>query len=441
MEAKMSKGLTIGCQWERTDEGEPAERASFGTFVVSVGQASFTEGFDYYVNRLREGPLVSSNHVGEWLAWNWWRLRWEPRTKRADWPLSHQMSTIGNGFVWPNITIQSDGERIVLIAKPSRRADAKPFRYVSDRVAVIGARQFEDSVDNFMFALMDRLADEGVADSNASRLWRDINDERKTPALALRRRLEALAAIDPDSDDKLVDSLVADSMEVGEESVSELAADEGATGVHHSVKDLQEQAHLSGYAADTQSSIRLANITTLPRIGEGPAWKRGSEAARLLRSQEKFGERPISNKLLEELSGVFDIITGDKRSDLSFSLMTSGERRVALKTKFDTGRRFHLARILGDQLAIPGTPKLKTATAASTYRQKMQRAFAAEFLCPFDSLLEFLDGEVSNEAREEAARHFQVSERTVWSLLANHGRLDTQDLDGDFESLVSGAAA
>lgn len=50
--------------------------------------------------------------------------------------------------------------------------------------------------------------------------------------------------------------------------------------------------------------------------------------------------------------------------------------------------------------------------------------FAAEFLCPIDTLVDVLKGDYSESAQEEAAEHFKVSEKTVGSLLANHGYIE-----------------
>ena len=60
----------------------------------------------------------------------------------------------------------------------------------------------------------------------------------------------------------------------------------------------------------------------------------------------------------------------------------------------------------------------------TTARQKRQRSFAAEFLCPIDALVAFLNGNYSESAQEEAAENFQVSEKTVETLLINHGYVD-----------------
>lgn len=108
-----------------------------------------------------------------------------------------------------------------------------------------------------------------------------------------------------------------------------------------------------------------------------------------------------------------------------------------LRSKWETGRRFELARLLGDRHTNGLKERLLPATRAYTYRQKLQRAFAAELLCPFSALEEKLAGDYSAEARADAAHHFAVSERTVTTLLVNHRRLDPDYLDRDPEVLAA----
>jgi Zn-dependent peptidase ImmA (M78 family) len=62
-------------------------------------------------------------------------------------------------------------------------------------------------------------------------------------------------------------------------------------------------------------------------------------------------------------------------------------------------------------------------TDTGTARQKTQRAFAIEFLCPISALDEYLQYDSSVEAVEEAGEYFGVSELAVRSHLANHGRI------------------
>ena len=114
---------------------------------------------------------------------------------------------------------------------------------------------------------------------------------------------------------------------------------------------------------------------------------------------------------------------------LAFALREdNGDARVVLRAKKPTGRRFELARLLGDRCLTSENEPLRPATRASTYRQKAQRAFAGEFLCPINSLIEHLAQDFSEEAREAAADYFSVSPLAVTTLLVNHGLMARNDI-------------
>lgn len=105
-----------------------------------------------------------------------------------------------------------------------------------------------------------------------------------------------------------------------------------------------------------------------------------------------------------------------------------GEDRIVLRSRWPAGRRFELARLLADRLPIGEVEPLRPATRAHTYRQKMQRAFAGEFLCPVDSLAEYLDGDYSNDAREDAAGEFRVSPLAVTTILVDNDMIDRDEM-------------
>jgi len=67
----------------------------------------------------------------------------------------------------------------------------------------------------------------------------------------------------------------------------------------------------------------------------------------------------------------------------------------------------------------------------------MQRSFAAEFLSPFDAVDEMLGDDYSTENQKDVAEHFKVSELTIRTLLVNHGRLEREEIDGEFEVLAA----
>jgi hypothetical protein len=175
----------------------------------------------------------------------------------------------------------------------------------------------------------------------------------------------------------------------------------------------------------------LADRSSLSQIGEVAAWRLGAEAAQALRKQQQFGHGPISNERLASLVGVNSEILTDRSSGptVSFALDEGTGSRIVLRSQWETSRRFELARLLGDRLLDTANGRLFLASRSYTYRQKMQRSFAAEFLSPFESLDNMLHGDYSSENQEKAAYDFNVSELTIRTLLMNHNRLDRENLD------------
>lgn len=439
----MRVGLEITLAPERMSEGSDEEKAGFGLFVMCAQQGSLTEGFDTFIDAYRDGPLVSGYHAAEWFAWNWWRLRWEGRSAAPDWALTHKMTSIGEGYVWPNLTIFSDGMRTALISSASQ-PDARPFRYVGALPTIVPSREFEAAVDAFVPKILARLASEGVRESNLARLWSDVLLERGEPDIAKRRRLEAFLGRDPDSvDDDAIERLLADSGRLGESALSELAAEAAQRGPDAAVIDadgLITIIEAKGFRGSPRDAARLDAEHKIETGADVPAWLVGVRAARALRDQEKLGVEPISNTRLARMAGVDPRALVEKApadAKMSFALDNSPtDMGLVLRSKWETGRRFDLARLVGDRLLHTGGG-LHPATRSGTYRQKAQRAFSAEFLSPFEAVDAMLAGDYSAENQDDVADHFDVSERTVDALLKNHGRIPRDQLNDDFEAAVA----
>jgi len=72
----VSAGFSIEIDWERLEHGTPEERATFGAIGIHVDGVWLTEAHDTFVNRVRQKVHLSGYRLAHWLAWNWWRLRW-----------------------------------------------------------------------------------------------------------------------------------------------------------------------------------------------------------------------------------------------------------------------------------------------------------------------------------------------------------------------------
>lgn len=156
-------------------------------------------------------------------------------------------------------------------------------------------------------------------------------------------------------------------------------------------------------------------------------WQTAQRLARDLRANLGLGTDGIGNDTLAELIGVhaYDLIgqtTPPTPGPIGLAVRngSGNELKFLFRRRNEVGRRFEAARFVADFLGADQTDRWLPLTDAATARQKLQRAFAAEFLCPIDSLKSFLGAEFLPEAFEEAAEHFGISERAVTSHLANH---------------------
>lgn len=439
MGQKMSMELTIEMQWERLSEGTPEERACFGMLRFLNNGIALSEGIDGFVNSSRQGPLVSGYPLAEWLAWNWWRLTGEPKREHTthDWSFAHRLCTIGEGYLWPNITIFSDRERTLLIAKPTQPKGFSAFRYTTDHTLVLPSRVFEAALELFLGQIQSRLREYAIPETHFDRTWEDVCVERRDSKLVARRRIEALLGVDPDEGNPArVEQLLADATPLGPEAVQELAANQVPEKDCPTAAVLRALAENQGSEAKSKDRVQL-DTRGLPPCEQIPAWQRGYLAADALRKQQRLGYEPVNNRQLAEMYGVDERIlawaASTEHPGLSFSLESrnANTERIVLRSKWETSRRFNLARLLGDKLMSGLNEPLSPATDAFTYRQKLQRAFAAELLCPFEALDEMLKGDYSSEAREDAAGYFQVSERTITTLLVNRNRLDRDFLENE----------
>jgi len=445
MDETMTHPLVIEAEWETLRHGAAEECACFAALGIRYGDLWLTEAEDAFVNRLRTKVHLSAYHFAEWLAWNWWRLRWEPRKPgrpAPDWGTAHRMASIGGGYVWPNITIFSDGERVVLLAKPTRPHPAAPLRYLADFAAIVRASEFERAVGRFVDQVRGQLRAEGITDSNLDRIWGDVVSERQDKEASAFRRIEALLGSDPDEgDESAIRALLADEHDLGAGAVAEVAASGVTASGVLTAERLRTTAAASGFDVNQRDVVSLAPGTLLAPIGEGPAWRRGVDAAHVLREQQRLGSEPISNDRLAQMAAVAPgVLTDDTRrsAEIAFVLdEASGFGRLVLRSKWESGRRFELARLIGDRLTSRSGGRLFPATQTHTYRQKVQRSFAAELLCPFESLEGVLGSDYSQDAIEDAAKHFNVSSMTVETLLDVHGRLERENLDRDFETMAA----
>lgn len=431
--------LKIKMNWEALNSGSPEEIACFAALEISAYEESLTQGHDQLAMCVRNAPYLSAYHLAEWFAWNWWRLRWESRktlnelSPPHEWQLSHCMSSIGGGYIWPNIQIFSDGKNINFITKPTVERASTPYRYIKDSVNVIPASIYENELDEFIESVIARLKLRDIKNSNLEKIWADVSEERQCLTMSQFRKIEALLGEDPcEVDAREIENFIKMARDIGENAGEEIAADRMQGEDIPNITNLLAEVQAKGEATNPNDRVRL-NSKVVANSDE-KAWRIGVETARTLREQIGVTGDAVSNQKLAELFGVQSKILANTNNSVvsvisaSWTANNGGASKVLLRSKWETGRRFELARLLGDHLMNNFDEPLLPLTRTRTFRQKAQRAFAIEFLSPIHMVKDMLAGDYSSESQEDVAHYFNVSPKALSTLLVNNKVIDREEL-------------
>jgi hypothetical protein len=438
MEQPMTASFTIDYAWLPREYGDAVERVTLAELAISCKGFCATTLEDVLAKTVRSSARLSAIRLAEWFAANWWRLLWEPSANTLSWKLSHKVGNAGGGYVWPDLSFSSDWESIHISSRRTEGWEGEPLRYLNDFDARISAGEFERGVENFVNGTIARLSSTLGKPTELSELWELLQSERQDPVLSDSRKLEALMGYDPDeAPDGLIDRLQAARDSYGRDAVQEIAAVSKSQTLFHIEKLLNN-------AAGGDAVVRLSNFDTVQqRIATqfdnlDVPWRRARRVAKSARDSWGLNGR-VDTRTLSEIFSIPEAAIS-QRSTSTTSPLTAGVRnddvaghfRFLSNRRHPTARRFALARLVADHLTIPDDERLLPATDSKTGRQKFQRAFAQEFLCPFDDLMSHFDGDAPiDDAIDESAEYFDVSPRLVETALVNNGVLDREML-GDW---------
>lgn len=344
--------------------------------------------------------------------------------------MSHELPAAGYGFIWPRLAFASDGESIRVICRQSPALSQEPVHYLSEFDVAVPAREFETGIDSFMDLVLRRLDTLGETDLHF--LWREVLAERADREQSAARKIEARLGYDADeAPPYLLERLLNLATEVGADATDEIAPVCAGSDPIDALQKVISLASLPGL----QGRISIPAQASVPN-GTVPPWQRARQLATSVRRSLGLGVEPLDDKTLSELLRISPADLNEKPSvHASMGLAVRAENDWDLKLLFHKrnrpARRFEAARFIADYLSAEGSDRWLPITDAATARQKLQRAFAAEFLCPIDTLRSYLGDEFLPEAFEDAAEHFGISEMAIKSHLANHHLIPRTLVDSD----------
>ena len=429
----MSKAFAIDFEWLERYTPDETERFTFADIKITVGGVLITELEDINAKTIRPAARLSAYAMAMWLLGNWWRLVREPERHLSEsWEMSHRLGAIGQGFLWPDLSFNSDGSALLIRMNATPPASRQMVRYLNGICEFVSLATFEATTLSFADAVIDRLHSMGCKTSLLQELRENIVEERSNPSSLRWREMEALLGYDPDeAPEELMAALLAQGKLSGYDAVAEVLA-QSTTDSPEILDALfrNVQGHTERmFVPDTKALKRetaCIDFSLLP-------WERAAVAARAARKYWVLPNGPASNKQLIDLFSLSsDFFTNNHREK---SPMTVGFRNgapdhldVCLNTSYPTNHRFALLRLVGDRLYSPDTDKFLPVTTVKTARQKFQRAFAQEFLCPSDALKDFVGEDFGEEKLDEAAHYFNVSTRVIETTLVNKGFIDRGSL-------------
>ncbi|HEX7601722.1 MAG TPA: hypothetical protein VF316_08960, partial [Polyangiaceae bacterium] len=416
--------------WLGPADGDEAARATMGSLRISAGEnlgVPVTEVEDTIGQTVRSHINVPLYSVAEWLLMNWWRLRWEGRPDKptSDWRQTHCLAGIGGDHAWPGLEFSSDGEFIQLHMEAEDASDVSAIRYLRRVTLDVPASDFEAAVDRLVDVVEARLGTLLPQHRALTELRAELSDERKRPSVAKTCRWQALAGIDPGA-----------ASEEWVEAARTLVEEAGATAGEEIMTVLPELDHGIPSAeslvdamkrSTTAVDLTWATSTSPLRPRELP-WQRGVRLAQEIRAHHHLGDGPLSDEKLSDLLSTNLPLQGQRsRGPLGGGFrnaVAGGRTKIVVTSSHPMSQRFYLARMIGAALVLAPDQHLVPVTTSYSALQKLERAFAQEFLCPWAALDAFTDEHgVDDDDLIEAAEYFRVSEFLVRTALVNRGKV------------------
>lgn len=417
----------------------PELRATWARLEIWVGDECVTQVEDIDSQNVRRSVYVPLYPLAEWIAYNWWFLKAHSRPasllgdlrslassqgRRA--ALSgmlehHNLRAVGDGFLWPNLTIVPEGTHTRLAWYPDDGATPeRPLKYIRGGEAWIHSESLELSLARFVDDVGTRLTEQEVIETSLQKEWAAlrVTDAEEAAFCIAAARL----GLDPYSDAlDLQDSLerataVLEPSLVDDffDAVNPERLPSGIDWVVNSTRRINERA-----PGGTDGEDLRAAVEAMPAGSTAKPWDLGyGQAVRVrnllgLDAWERF-----------ELGNLMSLITLES-NDVGLQAIgrTAGKSNVLVlgRPMISQTQRFAQARALWHFL-FGHLADAFLITPAHTDRQRVERAFAAELLAPAAGILDRLEtAEIAFalDDIETIAGHFEVSSMVVRHQIEN----------------------
>lgn len=382
-------------------------KETMASLRIRADRLGFSRVMDRESKSLRDEVFVPLFQVAEWAVANWWFLWHEPDAesvslRRDGFAERHDLRYAGNGFFLPGVMFASLGEHVRVTSEPWQPSHGR-IRFTVRQASIVDRDSVESAFRSLIDSVLERLRAKRLDPGGLARDWEAIN--RIEPDEEEFCKACALLGLDPfgvsDSDACEIES----AWEATPWSVRADAFGACEASSLGSISEWVTDGLRSLDRAASSSAWDALRNTMNPPEGRLP-WERGFALARGTRNKMNVGEGRI------EFSGDWFIDTVERAApDQRIDALLSGRGPSCLVApRRDTGRRFLMARAVGEYLAGRSVePSL--LTRLSTEKQAQSRSFAAEFLAPAASIRGLLGSRryIDVDEMDRLADHFGVS--------------------------------
>ena len=395
-------------------------RHTMAALSIEAGDVVITSVLDRQNRTYRDHIVVPLFTVAEWLVVNWWHIFHEIENtgeQNSGYEFRHNLAFAGDGFVLPSLTVVPASEWMHLRWRRYRPMHAR-IEFVDEGETRVEREELETQFRDLIDAVLERLRGNGLALDALDREWSALNalasDEREFSRAAALLGTDPFEISDPVADsiiafwDRTEPSLREDALAAARvDSLSRVSA-----WIDRSLGDLKGVVNGGGW-----EDFRRA----LPGHSATEPWNRGYGLARSVRHRLGLGSGGRFDFPLDDSLALWAQERPSPSARIQ-GLVAAETPACIVAPRSESGKRFLLARALGDYLGRSGQCSPTILSSLATDRQAQSRAFAAELLAPSESLSRQLAGKpVEPEQVDELSVEYGVSSEVIRRQIENHG--------------------
>ena len=430
--------LEFDFDWQADESVQASELASTcASLRIRVNNSILTRVVDHSDKRVREFIRVPLYPLAEWLATNWWTLIHESEHRTGlDNPSfleRHAIAPSREGYRYPNMQVVPFDTRTRVTWKHESLQWTDLEFLEREGCEWIDKERFIESCASLVDDVVARLVTSDITNTLLQEEWESIR--RADPEEQSFCKTAAALGLDPYS----IDGGRRSELIRLEETLSGAVLEEALPVIDAERLDTELRTILRVLRVGKANTIPLNRFTALRSEidltakdeAHDPPWMMGYNLARNVRAQLDLDGMPLASwPALSQALGESRIEDGRlsrsrafSQSRLLYGVVTSGDEGLPAFAFRPGGTsqtsRFRFCRGLAELLFNPGSDAL--LTGARSNRQQRDRAFAAEFLAPSNSLREQLHSSVLDEDEiEDLASRFGVSHRVMEHQVRNH---------------------